>query len=136
MHTSGGAIGITDVTNGVRARTSGGPIRVVRGSGPIDVHTSGGPIEVELVGANQEISARTSGGSIAVLVPSDTRAVLNASTSGGRFKSDLPVSVNESSQYKLHGAINGGGPEILVRSSGGSIRIQATDTAANDRAEQ
>jgi hypothetical protein len=126
VHTSGGAIGIGDVANGVRAKTSGGPIRVERASGPIDVHTSGGPIEIELVGANQGIAARTSGGSILLRVPRTTRATLNASTSGGRIKSELPVSPSESSERKLRGAINGGGPEILVRSDGGSIRIEAT----------
>jgi DUF4097 and DUF4098 domain-containing protein YvlB len=123
LNTSGGAISVDQVQGGLRAHTSGGPIRVERASGVIDVQTSGGSINVGLEGANEGIVAKTSGGGITLRVPGTTKGTLNASTSGGRVSSDLPVTTNESGKSSLRGTINGGGPEILARSSGGSINV-------------
>lgn len=127
LHTSGGSIQVSQIDGSLRAHTSGGSIRVERASGPIEVHTSGGSIDIDLIGDNEGVSARTSGGSITLRLPNAVRATLNASTSGGHVKSELPVTTNESSKNALHGAINGGGPEILARSSGGSIQVVRRD---------
>lgn len=126
VHTSGGAIAITEIEKGVDARTSGGSIRLERASGPIEVRTTGGNIDVELVGENAGIDAKTSGGVITLRLPSATKAALNASAPDGRVKSDLPVIVQESGNSVLRGTINGGGPEIFARSSGGIVSLQDT----------
>jgi len=130
VQTSGGSIQASDLEGGLRAHTSGGSIRLDRVSGPIEVHTSGGSIDVDLVGDNQGIVARTSGGSINLRIPSSIAGTLNASTSGGRVKSELPVTIGESGDSVLRGTINGGGPEIMARSSGGSISIASRDARA------
>lgn len=123
VHTSGGPIQASEIKGGLRAHTSGGRIHVEQTQGPIDVHTSGGSIDIDLAGENEGVNARTSGGSITLRMPATIRATLNASTSGGRVKSDFPVTTHESSDHSLRGTINGGGPEILARSSGGSILV-------------
>jgi Putative adhesin len=123
VHTSGGRIDADHIQGGLRADTSGGSIRCSHISGPIETSTSGGSISIELVGENQGIVAKTSGGSITLRVPSTVNGMLNASTSGGSVSSDLPISVNEVSKNSLHGTLNKGGVEILARSSGGSIHI-------------
>jgi DUF4097 and DUF4098 domain-containing protein YvlB len=123
LQTSGGSISAHEIEGGLRAHTSGGTIRIERASGMVDAQTSGGSINIELTGENQGIVAKTSGGSITLRVPGSIAGTLNASTSGGRVSSDLAMTNSSSDKSSLRGTINGGGPEILARSSGGSISV-------------
>ncbi len=127
LHTSGGPIVASRIAGGLKVHTSGGAIRIEESGGPIDAHTSGGSINIDLVGANAGIVAKTSGGSINLKLPGATAATLNASTSGGRVTSDLPIVSTEIGKSSLRGTLNGGGPEILARSSGGSINLSKSD---------
>jgi DUF4097 and DUF4098 domain-containing protein YvlB len=123
LETSGGTITATQIEGPVRANSSGGSIRLERVSGAVEAHTSGGSINIGLAGKNEGIIAKTSGGSISLRVPSSTSGDLNASTSGGRVSSDLTLTVSDVGKSSLRGKLNGGGPEILARTSGGSIQI-------------
>ena len=127
LHTSGGTIVADQVDGGLRAHTSGGSIRIEQASGLVNAETSGGSINIDLAGANEGIVAKTSGGGITLRIPSATKGNLNASTSGGNVSSDLTMSMSESGKSSLRGTLNGGGPEILARSSGGSIRVSKRD---------
>jgi Putative adhesin len=67
---------------------------------------------------------RTIDGSVDVLLPRDFRANINASTRDGHIKLALPVTVQgEISQSKVEGTLNGGGPELLLKSTDGAIRL-------------
>ena len=140
--TSGGYIHLDDVVGKVMARTSSGNVvaRGVRGDsdlktsggdiratidGKIAAHTSGGDVTAELVGANRGISVSSSGGDLTVRVPKDTKGELNAATSGGSVRTELPVTTTEMGERKLTGTINGGGNPIHARTSGGSIKVVA-----------
>ena len=49
---------------------------------------------------------------------------LDAETSAGSVSSDLPVTVSGiKDRGSLQGTINSGGPRLVLRSSGGGIRI-------------
>jgi len=140
--TSGGSVLVQQITGATRARSSSGDViaRNVHGNvdlrsaggdirgegidGEIRASTSGGDIDAELLGANRGIQATSSGGSIVLHVPADTGGVLNASTSGGSIRTELPVTTKEAGERRLSGPINGGGAEILARTSGGNIRLQ------------
>jgi len=66
----------------------------------------------------------TSGGTISLFLPAKTGASIDASTSGGRVSSSLPLSSTETDERNhLRGAINGGGEQVLLHSSGGSISV-------------
>ncbi|MDX1383073.1 MAG: DUF4097 family beta strand repeat-containing protein [Thermoanaerobaculia bacterium] len=125
--TSGGSIHIDRAGASVVAETSGGGIRVDEVQGPIDAHTSGGSVRAfisEPPGAAS--SLRTSGGSVTVYLADDVGVDLDARTSGGRVASDFDVLVAANSCRHcgdLVGAINGGGPELRLRASGGGIRV-------------
>jgi DUF4097 and DUF4098 domain-containing protein YvlB len=123
VHTSGGPISANQIDGGLRAHTSGGSIRFERISGPIEAHSSGGSINIELIGENQGIAARTSGGSVTLRLPASTSGTLNASTSGGSVSSDMRLTRSEIGKSSLRGTLNDGGPEIIARTSGGSIRV-------------
>jgi hypothetical protein len=67
----------------------------------------------------------SSGGDLTVRVPKDTKGELNASTSGGSVRTELPVTTTEMGERKLIGSLNGGGNTIHARTSGGSIKVVA-----------
>ena len=140
--TSGGHIRIADVVGDVEARTSGGRIRVseVQGEidiqtsggsigvydvvGPVNARTSGGPIEVRFAG-EPEGELRTSGGSILAEIPANAALDLEAETSGGRVEIDGELRVRgQISSNRVHGEINGGGPVLQLRTSGGNVRVR------------
>lgn len=125
LRTSGGGIHADTIRGNVDADTSGGDVRVLRIDGRIKVNTSGGSVRCSLVGANREILATTSGGDIALLLPAGTRGEVEASTSGGDVTSDLPIQATVRKEGRLEGTLNGGGPLIRARTSGGSISLRA-----------
>ena len=121
--TSGGSISIGEVVGRSNIRTSGGSIQIRLADGPVDAHTSGGSITVEEV--KGDIKAHTSGGSITVHLSGDIGMDVNAKTSGGRVHADFPISLKgEISKRSLYGEMNGGGPELYLRTSGGSIYLK------------
>ncbi|MBP7146309.1 MAG: DUF4097 family beta strand repeat protein [Acidobacteria bacterium] len=123
--TSGGNISLLDVAGDVGAETSGGSIEIVRVGGRIDAETSGGSIRAEF-GAGNFKGGRleTSGGSIDVRIDPAANLVLDGETSGGSVTSDVPVTVSgKTGSSSLRGKIGNGGPELVLRTSGGSIHV-------------
>lgn len=142
LRTSGGGIRVDDAAGDVDASTSGGSVQVNRASGHVSAHTSGGSITIrETTGAvdastsggsvsaflsaqpNESCRLSTSGGSINVELARNLRVDVDASTSGGSVSSDFPVPAS-GDRHNLRAAINGGGPLLHLRTSGGGIRIQ------------
>ncbi len=126
VHTSGGSIRIGQVEGDVLAKTSGGGIHVDEVMGTIDAGTSGGSVSANISQQpDSDCQLRTSGGSITVHLKPSVRLNIDARTSGGRVVTDFPVTVQgELSKQSLVGQINGGGPELILRTSGGSISIR------------
>ena len=125
--TSGGSISLTDVTGSLSAETSGGSISISEAGGSVDAQTSGGSLTVIFAPGNQDGGTlRTSGGGIRVKLDASANLDLDAHCSGGSIKSDLPVTVVGSlSKTTLKGALGSGGSTLKMRTSGGSIRIEA-----------
>ena len=144
VHTSGGSIKLGDVDGSVEAVTSGGSISVVRAGGRVVARTSGGGIVVDdLRGSinaktsggsirasisrqpEGECRLETSGGSVTVSLASELGFEVDAKASGGRVNSDLPVtSPGSIAKRSLKRTLNGGGPLLFLRTSGGSIYIK------------
>jgi hypothetical protein len=125
VRTSGGNVLVSNVKGDVDARTSGGNVRVASVDGRIGASTSGGSVHCELTGPNHGITAKTSGGSIWLTLPKDVAGTVDAQSSGGNIDSDFPISTTHWSEHRLNGEINGGGEEIYVRTSGGSITLSS-----------
>jgi hypothetical protein len=142
VDTSGGSIGISDLKGKVDAHTSGGSISLGHIDGLVDVRTSGGSISVdEVTGtikahtSGGSVSAKisrqptgdskltTSGGSITVYLADDIAVDLTARTSGGRVHSEFDVN-GETSKRSINGTINGGGPKLILKTSGGGVRVK------------
>ncbi|HYV61872.1 MAG TPA: DUF4097 family beta strand repeat-containing protein, partial [Bryobacteraceae bacterium] len=125
LRTSGGEIRVDDVAGEVDASTSGGSIQIQRARGRVSAHTSGGNVSAFLSAQpNESCRLSTSGGNITVEVASSVHLDVDASTSGGGVSTDFPVVSASKDQQSLRASINGGGPLLQLRSSGGGIRIQ------------
>ena len=124
--TSGGSIRISDVDGPVDASTSGGSIRLSEIAGSVNAKTSGGSIEAQILGQpDEDMLLKTSGGTVTVHLDESVQADIDAKASGGSVKTDFPISVRGTiKRSQLQGEINGGGPLLTLRSSGGSVRIR------------
>jgi hypothetical protein len=124
LRTSGGGIRVAEVTGRVEARTSGGPIQIHDVDGPVEARTSGGSISVRFSGG-AEGDLRTSGGSIDAEFSEDAAVDLDAETSGGRVRIDEDLAfVGRIDRAHVVGRINGGGPELRLRTSGGNVHVR------------
>jgi DUF4097 and DUF4098 domain-containing protein YvlB len=122
--TSGGSIQIQRARGRVSAHTSGGSITVRESSGAVDASTSGGSVSASLTAQPNEPSRlSTSGGSITVELADTLRVDLDAATSGGGVSTDFFV-IGATDRHSLRAAINGGGPLLQLRTSGGGLHIQ------------
>lgn len=124
-HTSGGRIGAEHILGNVDAQTSGGAIELLDVDGRIEASTSGGRITASFVGEPEGI-LKTSGGGIDVAFPTQAHVDLDAETSGGSISVDHDIHTTQREGRRVAGTINGGGPILRLRTSGGSIHVQAT----------
>jgi DUF4097 and DUF4098 domain-containing protein YvlB len=125
LQTSGGKITIGTVAGAITARTSGGSISIDGAGSGVEAHTSGGGVSATFRHQPEADSTlSTSGGSVEVRLHPDIAVSLDAKTSGGSVRTELPVTVvGEVKRTRLTGDLNGGGPLLHLRTSGGSIRI-------------
>ncbi len=146
---SGGGVDVKQVRGDVRVTSSGGSVQVAQVTGDVDASSSGGGVHVDGVGgrvtadsSGGSVSAvlaagngaggslSSSGGGVSVAIAGDSRLSIDASSSGGSVKCELPVrSSGKPSRTSLRGDLNGGGPLLKLRSSGGGIRIDAGDSS-------
>jgi hypothetical protein len=144
LGTSGGGIHVSGGSGTLDGGTSGGSVTVKNFNGPVTVETSGGGITLEDLRATVRghtsggsihasflaplpgpVDLSTSGGGIHVTVPADAAFNLDASTSGGGVTCDLPLTVQGKIQRsRAVGTVNGGGPELHLRTSGGGIHVE------------
>jgi DUF4097 and DUF4098 domain-containing protein YvlB len=127
VRTSGGSISLARIRGSVIARTSGGGITIEDATGSVDASTSGGSIRATLSGQiNADSKLSTSGGGITVAIAPNVAADLDARASGGGVSSDVPITVQGTmDDDELRGKINGGGPKLTLRTSGGGIRVRS-----------
>jgi hypothetical protein len=127
VETSGGSIEVDGAAGNLRAHTSGGGVTLRGLQGNVDASTSGGSMEAEILkqlDAPCELS--TSGGGILIYLGRDLKADIDAYTSGGEVDCDLPVTIQgKFGEGKLRGKLNGGGPLLTLRTSGGDIELRS-----------
>jgi len=119
--TSGGHINVDQAEGNINVRTSGGHIRFKSTAGTVSARTSGGNISADMTSIGQFVNLRTSGGNVNVSVPGGIG--LDLALRGSRVYSELKNFSGEVERDEIHGSINGGGPKITARTSGGSVRV-------------
>jgi DUF4097 and DUF4098 domain-containing protein YvlB len=143
--TSGGNVSLGEGRSSVRLSTSGGNVSAKHLVGPSDLRTSGGDIKVDSV--ENTLKAETSGGDVRAAFIGDLKGDCMLSTSGGQVKasmgkqvgfhldastsggsvdaSGLTITIDHGGMGRssLAGQVNGGGPLLKLRSSGGDIDV-------------
>lgn len=127
LHTSGGNVRAEKIVGRADLDTSGGDIVVKLVENTLSAHTSGGDVEAAIGGALKgDCSLGTSGGDVKVAVDKAAAFQLDAATSGGSVRADgLTITLDGGGTGRSHlsGKVNGGGPLLKLRTSGGSIHI-------------
>jgi hypothetical protein len=94
-------------------------------AGTIRGSTSGGSVSASLPSVSDSVTLTTSGGDVTLRVPADAAFDLDAATSGGSAGCELPVTITgKKSGSRLKGQVNGGGRPVVLRSSGGDVRVK------------
>lgn len=138
-NTSGGSINISNYQGVMHGKTSGGSIRTNNSDGEFDLYTSGGSIILEdvhgsieartsggsikafVLGIDEYLTLKTSGGSVSAVIPEDIGVDLDLS--GNRVNTTLNNFSGESTKNRVKGAMNGGGAEVKLHTSGGSVNL-------------
>lgn len=126
LHTSGGNISVGPVSGAADLETSGGNIRIDAVEKSVRARSSGGDITATLKGPlKSDCELRTSGGNVTAWIDRTAAFKLDASTSGGRVSAEgFAIDLAKSSRSKLAGDVNGGGPSLTLKSSGGDITVK------------
>ena len=158
--TAGGQIQIGPTGGSVRAETAGGSIRLQSARGRVVAETAGGSIDLLEVESSVRASTaagrilaelnctkktfgpsqlETSMGDVYVYLPSNVPLTIDAAidTAAGRqIKSDFPLIIQGDkeelvpSTLRAHGALNGGGELLKIRTVAGNIEIRKIDEAS------
>lgn len=122
--TSGGDVKVRNSIGDLELGTSGGDVNIESSNGSVSAKTSGGDIDLEYTGENYGIELATSGGDIMVYIPSDFEADVYLRTSGGDIETNMEAKIQEVSDDKFIGQMNGGGNELNCKTSGGDVIVK------------
>ena len=145
-HTGSGNVEAREISGPFMAEAGSGDIRAdEKGKGDVRVHTGSG--NVELRGVNGMLDAhsgsgdvtiqgvnsgrweiRTSSGNVDLELPSGANFDLDATAGSGSVTVDRPVTMTiqgdlRRAQHEIRGKVSGGGPELLVHTGSGDVRI-------------
>jgi len=126
LRSSDGDIRVGSVGGDLVAETSDGNIEVKDIKGDLEAKTSDGDIEVTFAESPEgACQLKTSDGNIRVRLVEDATVELDARTGDGRIYSEFPMSERgEKREGVLRGKINGGGPELYLKTSDGDIDLK------------
>jgi DUF4097 and DUF4098 domain-containing protein YvlB len=166
VQTAGGQIRIGEAGGGVRAETAGGSIVVDAVRGPVQVQTAGGCIYLDRVDSavqaataagsiRAQITAKsdsfgasllqTSFGDVEVYLPPDLALTIDAAiqnATGHKILSDFPLEISNGGPsfrprtVEGHGALNGGGVVLRLRTTAGNIQIRKLDARQVEKLEK
>lgn len=140
----GGAIEVDSVKGEIEVSNMSGTINLMSVSGTVLANSMNGSIEVTFTEINPDapMSFTTMSGDIDITIPAGTKANLKMKTDFGEIYSDFEIALSQAPQKmetdsegeegrfriafdKYHlGAINGGGPEFVLKTMQGDILIR------------
>ena len=142
--TKGGSLAIGDVGGDLEARASGGSVKVGRVNGKALAVAEGGTVSLEEAAELTEATANggsvkasiskpprapckitANAGSIDLKLPASAAVTVDASCTAGSISSEFAVAGNGRDRTsRLKGDINGGGPNLVLRATAGSIHLR------------
>jgi DUF4097 and DUF4098 domain-containing protein YvlB len=124
--TTNGDIDVTGVRGGADVRTTNGEIRIARVEGLVDALTTNGSVAAEItkLPADGKMELQTTNGNVALALPRDVHAEVEANTTNGRVSINYNVSMNGVITSKsIRGKIGGGGARITLSTTNGNIDV-------------
>ena len=128
LSTVNGTVRVRGVQAQGELRSVNGDIDVASSEGAFSAHTTNGGIHVELLRltSSDALSLDTVNGSVALVLPRNAAASLDARSLNGNFHSELPVTLLSTySPHGIHGRLNGGGAPVQLQTVNGTIRVHA-----------
>lgn len=122
VSTSGGNISGDGLWGELQCSTWGGNIKLWNITGNVGANTKGGNIEAEIKSVNEYVWLDTAGGNIKTVLPLQQGLNLDISSSKV-IVPNLPNFEGFKTQSQLIGKLNGGGPSVKIKGTGGSVKI-------------
>ncbi len=121
-----GSLDVTGVTGEVHASCINGRLEAHNLAGRAELSTINGHLDArfdQLAGSSVELNSVN--GSVALTIPSDSKAEIEASTVSGGIENDFGLHVNHHRYvgHDLRGELGSGGPRIKVENVNGRIEI-------------
>jgi DUF4097 and DUF4098 domain-containing protein YvlB len=133
--TGDGSVTLDEANGDVEIDTGDGSVSVSGKLGAVKLHTSDGTITFRADAGttmSDDWSLTTGDGSIALYLPSDFAAELDAHTGDGSIRNDLKLEAeaerserDESSRRTLRAKLGAGGKTLKIRTGDGSIRLKS-----------
>jgi hypothetical protein len=124
-----GTITLLDINGKLEATTGEGKIRARGRFDQLTLGTGYGAVDVEAITGSRMFGAwriSTDAGNVTLHVPPNFSADLDAQADAGHITVDLPYTISGTpDQSSIRGKINAGGEALVLRTSGGSIKVLA-----------
>lgn len=124
-----GDLSIEGVTGDVHADSVNGTVLAKALSGRTELSTVNGKLQAEFSRIANDARLSSVNGSLAVTIPSDTKADVSAETMNGHISNDFGFNVQDHLVgHNLRGTLGNGGSQLSLKSVNGNISIRhATD---------
>jgi len=131
LATGDGSVTLEDVAGDLDVDTGDGSVSVAGKPSAMKLHTGDGSITVRaLTGTTMrdDWSMTTGDGGVAVYLPSDFGAELDAHTGDGSIRNELQLSNDDTDKERrtLRGKLGAGGKLLRIRTGDGSIRLKTS----------
>jgi hypothetical protein len=124
-YTSNGDITLKDVTGIASVSTSNAEVILQHVHAITLAETSNGRISADIMSADQDITLSTSNARVTIQIAPDLNADLSISTSNGQILlTNVPVTVQQSTQTGFRGILGQGGHHITVTTSNADIEVK------------
>ncbi len=128
LHSGDGSEHLDGVDGKLRASTGDGHIRASGRFDELELKTGDGHVEVRAA-AGSSLSTgwrlETGDGNVTLEIPGDLAADVDLHTSDGHIDLDMPVTTaGKIREGEVHGKLNGGGSQLMIRTGDGSIHLR------------
>jgi len=126
IETTNGDIEVTGLAGAFRAEATNGQIRGTGLENRAEVETTNGQVSLAFAKlAEGGVSCTTTNGAVEVLLPQDAKASVTADVTNGEIETGgLNLTIVKQSRRHLEATIGGGGPQVRVETTNGSVAVR------------
>ena len=134
LKTQQGGVRLDQLSGRITASSTNGAIRGRGLSGAVTAEVVNGGVQLDFASIDGDVSASTTNGGVRIDLPSDAKAILEATCVNGGIDVDdrLALQVSESSRRRVLATLNGGGPRISASTVNGGIRIRVRESTPEE----